>query len=125
MRTLAAIVTVVGLAGCSGAGATAPSQSTAAHNPVQATADLTFTPKELTIGVGDSVTFVIGSVEHSIEFQKGEELRAYYGGASSAGAPSNVAQTSNAEVVRAFKVAGSFKYRCTIHAGMIGEITVR
>ncbi len=123
MRRLAPVVLLLGPA-CA-TGATAPSASISLHNPVQATADLQFTPREFTVSVGDSVTFVFGSVSHSVEFQKGEELKAYYGGASSAGAPANVDVSANATAVRAFPTKGSFKYRCTVHAGMLGEITVQ
>lgn len=123
MRHLVPSVLLFGAA-CSG-GATTPSESLSAHNPVQATADLQFTPKEFTISVGDSVTFVFGPVTHSVEFQKGEELRAYYGGASSAGAPASIAASTKSSAVRTFPSKGSFKYRCTIHAGMQGEITVQ
>lgn len=124
MRLALVTFAVLGFTGCSEA-ATAPLQSLPPHNPIQATASLQFTPREISIALGDSVTFVFASVEHSIEFQNGEELRAYYGGPSSAGAPANVALSTNTSVVRSFRTAGSFKFRCTKHAGMLGEVTVQ
>ena len=123
MRRFAPVVLLLGAA-CANS-ATAPSESVSLHNPIQATADLRFTPKETTVAVGDSVTFVFGSVEHTVEFQKGEELQTYYGGNSSAGSPQSVGQSSNSRAVRTFTTRGSFRYRCTIHAAMQGEITVQ
>jgi plastocyanin len=125
MRISPLPLVLISAAACAGGSATGPSQSQSVHNPIEASASLQFSPKEITIAVGDSVTFVISSVEHSVEFQKGEELKAYYGGASSSGAPDNVGVSANTKAVRVFATPGSFRYRCTIHAAMQGEVTVQ
>lgn len=125
MRVLTLSLALAAITGaCAGAGTTDPTSS-AVHNPIEASASLQFSPQETTIALGDSVTFVISSVPHSVEFQKGEELKAYYGGTSSAGAPANVPVGSNQRVVRTFSTRGSFRYHCGVHAGMQGEITVQ
>ncbi len=69
MRLALVTFAAIGLTACSEA-LTAPLQSLPPHNPIQATASLQFTPREISIALGDSVTFVFESVEHSIEFQK-------------------------------------------------------
>jgi plastocyanin len=129
MRPSSLVFLVAGAAACTSAGAanlTTPSTPTLeVHNPIGAGPDLKFSPENLTIVVGDSVTFVVGSVEHIIEFQKGEELKTYYGGSSSSGAPANVGKASNTQAVRVFATKGSFRFRCSIHSGMHGEIIVQ
>lgn len=141
-RVLAALAlgTAVALtAACGGGGSgygddapTAPTAPAAPGSPpsnaagptVQATPQLTFTPREVAIGTGATVTWAFGPVAHNVTFAATAGSGGEYGGGSS-GSPSNVPTTSNASVARAFSAAGTYGYECTIHPGMTGSVTVR
>lgn len=73
-----------------------------------------FSPGSVTIRTGSVVTWTwnSGNIAHNVNF----------GGA--AGAPTNIPNTSSGSVDRTFDQAGVFSYRCTLHAGMTGAITV-
>lgn len=110
------------LAACSGD--TAP--RTPKNIIVQAGTDRTFQPREITISRGDTVTWVMSTVPHNVIFQQEGDSATYYGGKSStAGAPTNVPRTISASASRVFTTRGTFEYRCSIHSGMNGEITVQ
>ena len=125
--------------GCGGSGSgygddapTAPASpppSTAAGPTVQATTQNAFTPREVAIGTGATVTWAFGSVAHNVTFAPaaGAVSGGEYGatGGSAGGSPSNVPTTSNASVPRTFSAAGSYSYECTIHPGMAGTVIVR
>lgn len=83
------------------------------HAKEVTTGAASFNPSSETIPVNDSIFFTFGAVEHNVNF------------AAVTGAPSNIGNTSNATVKRAFKTAGTFDYSCTIHAGMNGKIVVQ
>ena len=83
------------------------------HAKEVTTGAASFNPASETIPVNDSIFFTFGAVTHNVNF----------GGV--AGAPSNIGDTSNATVKRAFKTAGTFDYQCTIHLGMTGKIVVQ
>ena len=69
----------------------------------------------VTIAVGGTVTWTwsAGAVTHNVTFQ-------------TAGAPSNVSNTSSGSFPRTFNSAGTYQYVCTIHgASMSGSVTVQ
>jgi len=72
----------------------------------------TFTPATVDIAVGGAVTWTFGALTHNVTF----------GG--QAGAPANIATTTNAQIARTFNTAGAFPYDCTVHAGMSGTVNV-
>ena len=78
---------------------------------VTATNNNQFTPPAVTVAPGGTVTWSFGSSVHNVTF-------------SSATAPANIPNTSNAQVARVFPTAGTFPYVCTLHAGMNGTVTV-
>ncbi len=74
-----------------------------------------FNPSSVTIAVGGTVTWTwsAGAVTHNVTFQ-------------TAGAPSNVSNTSSGSFPRTFNSAGTYQYVCTIHgASMSGSVTVQ
>lgn len=72
-----------------------------------------FSPAQVNLTVGGTVTWQFGSVEHNVGF----------GGTS--GAPANIGNTSNASVSRTFTTAGTFGYVCSLHSGMSGTVIVQ
>lgn len=70
-----------------------------------------FDPSATTVPVGTTVTWTwIGSVGHNVTFDDG---------------PQSPTQTSG-KFTRAFTVAGTYKYHCTIHGlAMSGTVTVQ
>lgn len=114
---------IVAVAACSG---DVTNLRAASNLVVQAGVDRTFQPHELTISRGDTVTWVMASVPHNVIFQREGDSATYYGGSTStAGAPENIPRTINASASRVFTTRGKFEYRCAIHSGMRGEITVQ
>jgi plastocyanin len=79
---------------------------------VSGTAANTFTPANVAISRGGTVTWTFGDLVHNVDFQ----------GAS--GAPAGVPNTTNASVARTFANAGNFGYVCTLHSGMAGTVLV-
>lgn len=73
----------------------------------------TFSPFLTTIGVGGTVTFRFGSVDHNVIF------------ANVAGRPADIQIVRNANVARTFGTKGLFPYDCTVHPGMSGQIEVK
>jgi plastocyanin len=75
--------------------------------------DLKFAPASVTVKVGDTVVWMnSGSVLHNITF---------------AGAQAGLtAATFNAgdKYAVKFTAAGKYPYKCTIHPGMVGDVTV-
>lgn len=131
---LSAMIVAVALAGCGGAGgggyATSPGTNGnppgGTSNPVvngtvvNLTDANSFTPSNLGVSAGATVTWKWGQctgdgystcVSHNVTFDDG----------------SNVAsQTqSQGEFSRTFSAAGTYKYHCTIHAGMTGQVVVQ
>ena len=83
-----------------------------APNTVNANPSLDFNPASLTVAVGSTVSFVFGSVAHTVSFV-------------TAGSPASIPATSNATVTRTFPTAGSYSYYCQIHTYMQGTIVVQ
>ncbi len=102
-RFLAALVTTVLGAGCSTGGVNGPSYSVSVI-------DNAFTPKQLTVPVGQNVSWVwSGTQPHDVVFNDG---------------PSSEVQT-NGQFDRSFPTAGTFSYICSLHSGMNGTIIVQ
>jgi plastocyanin len=80
---------------------------------VTADASNSFTPQQVDISTGGTVTWSFsGSEAHNVSF------------AGTTGAPSSIGDTQNASVSRTFTTAGTFNYNCTRHAGMTGVVVV-
>lgn len=73
----------------------------------------TFTPAEVVVALNADVTFSFGTRLHNVTH------------GSTAGAPADIPNTSNANVAQTFATAGDFVYNCTLHAGMTGTVIVR
>ena len=72
-----------------------------------------FVPPFVTIKVGQSVAWdFAGSLDHNVIF------------AQRTGAPQDILPRRSGIVTRQFNAAGTFPYQCTLHNGMIGEVTV-
>jgi plastocyanin len=80
---------------------------------VQATVGSAFSPAQVDLTAGGTVTWQFASLAHNVTFST-----------TAAGTPANIPDTFDANVSRSFPTAGSFPYRCTIHAGMTGTIIV-
>ena len=81
---------------------------------VQATPAEKFTPNNIALLQGGSVTFDFGSLAHNV----------FFDGAPT-GAPANITEaTSNRSLTLTFDTKGTFPYNCHIHPGMRGTITV-
>jgi plastocyanin len=81
---------------------------------VNATPQIAFSPAQLTLTQGGTVTFAFGSVGHNVYFDN-----------DPAGAPADIpGVNSNANVDRVFGTAGVYTFNCHIHPGMHGTITV-
>lgn len=73
----------------------------------------TFSPFLTTIGVGGTVTFRFGSVDHNVLF------------AAITGRPADIQITRNVNVARTFNTRGLFPYDCSVHPGMSGQVEVK
>ena len=82
---------------------------------VISTANLTFTPDDVRIPPGQSVTWQFVGATHNVTFEAGGP--APPGGNIPDTAPGN-------SVTRTFPQAGDYKYECTIHKGLNGKIRV-
>ena len=85
--------------------------SAAAPVTVTATQQSVFDPANVTVERGGTVNFVFQALTHNVTF-------------STAGAPANIANSSNATQARVFNTLGAFPYICTIHSGMNGTVNV-
>jgi plastocyanin len=87
-----------------------PSGSTATVT----TPNATFSPSDVSIPVGGSVTWQFSEARHNVTFQ----------GAAPAGG-SIPDQDPGTSTVRTFAAPGTYNYACTRHAGMSGRVTVQ
>lgn len=81
--------------------------TTTAPNRTVTQSGLAFTPSNLSISIGQSVTFVVNA-SHDVTWQNGDPGRGATGAAYS----------------RTFSNAGSYSFLCSIHPSMTGTITV-
>jgi plastocyanin len=73
-------------------------------------------PAFLTINVGESVVFTFGGgIQHNAIFSK----------FNVAGSPPDIGNFTNQSFTRTFNTRGKFPFECTLHNGMVGEITVQ
>ena len=73
-----------------------------------------FQPTTLTVAKGTAVSFQNSSgVDHNVVFD------------NAASGAADIGLISSGTAVRTFNTAGTFAFHCTIHAGMIGSITVQ
>lgn len=125
-RPLLGVLTFATVAACGSVARDATAPGPPARNVVAASPSLAFGPSEITIAVGDSVTWAFGGVPHNVVFQHGSAYsEAYRGRSSDRGAPTDVPITTNGSAARVFTNSGSFNYRCTLHPGMYGEVRVQ
>jgi plastocyanin len=125
-KVLVTTTTILCIAACSGGGSNSSSYggSTSPTGPVDqnpapttpntvnANPGLAYNPTSLTVTRGTTVTFVFGTVGHSVTF-------------STSGAPASIPVTANASVGVTFSTTGTFNYFCTVHSNMSGSITVQ
>ena len=91
-----------------------PASAPAMAATVNATSLNTFTPANVAVGVGGTVTFTFGDVAHNVFFDN-----------SPAGAPDAIAgANANMSATRTFTTAGTFEFDCHIHPGMKGTVLV-
>jgi plastocyanin len=102
------------LVACGGSDSTSPPIPVQAAT-VQATPSERFTPGNVAVLQGGTVTFDFGSLAHDVFFD-----------GAPAGAPANIPDaTSNTSVTRTFNTKGTFPYNCHIHPGMRGTVIVQ
>lgn len=82
---------------------------------VTATPSIAFSPNQVVVLTGGTVTFDFGTVAHNVYFDGGV-----------AGSPANITG-SNANVTKTvtFNAIGTFVYNCHIHPGMQGTVIVQ
>jgi len=112
------LATAATLAACGSGGMTASTTSPTPPPPtaatVNATPQIAFSPAQVTVTAGGTVTFAFGSVGHNVYFDN-----------DPAGAPADIpGVNSNANVDRVFGTEGVYAFNCHIHPGMHGTITV-
>jgi hypothetical protein len=121
IKTRFAFVPLAALLGCGGGGygstgpgSPPPPPPPPPANTVDATPAELFTPGNLSVAVGQVVTFKFGSLAHNVFF------------AAQAGAPADIPGTNaNTSVTRQFNTQGTFNYTCHIHPNMHGTVTVQ
>jgi plastocyanin len=120
---LAALGTALG---CALALALAPAAQAATYN-VQATAELTFVPQNLTINVGDSVTWTnTSTMTHNVYALDGSFRCAH--GCDGDGHGGDGTPSPTWTFTRVFNQAGTIDYECQVHGpfyGMTGSIVVQ
>lgn len=74
-----------------------------------------FVPNLITIQIGSTVVFAFGGgIEHNVIFDR-----------TIAGAPADIQNAKDVNFARTFATRGAFKFDCTVHPGMRGEIDVQ
>ena len=121
LRSLSMALSVAAAVACGGG--TGPYGSGGGGGPppppppatVEARPTLVFTPGNLTINAGETMTFAFGSIGHNVTFDN-----------RVAATPADIpGANANKSVQRTFAVAGTYQYHCNIHPGMAGSIIVQ
>jgi plastocyanin len=110
---LSAALVACGSSGSSGSTTTAPPGPSPQLATVGATAQLAFSPNSVTIAPGGTVTFVFGTVAHTVKFDTGTNPPADILGSN-----------ANTSISRTFNTAGTFTFHCIIHPQMTGTVIV-
>jgi plastocyanin len=119
-QSLFLVAAAIVLVACGGSsndslyGGTAPNNdpSPTTANTINANPAIDFKPSALTVAAGTTVTFNFGSTAHTVTF-------------TTAGAPTSIPATANAQVGVLFPAAGIYAFHCTIHPQMTGVVTVQ
>jgi len=112
-RAVRGLATATTLAACGG-GMTTSTNDPPPSATVNATPQIAFSPAQLMVAQGGTVTFAFGSVGHNVYFDN-----------DPAGAPANIpGVNSNTNVDRVFGTSGVYTFNCHIHPGMHGTVTV-
>ena len=109
LGTATITATVSGISGSTALSVAAAPQTAT----VQATLSQTFSPKQVDILAGGSVTWQFSTLTHNVTFTS-----------SANGTPQNIPDATSTNVSRSFTTAGTFTYQCTIHPGMTGTVVV-
>ena len=103
-----------GAGGGGGVGVGGGNQNPPPANTINASSSLAFTPGTLTVNAGETITFAIGSVAHTVVFDN-----------RNAATPTDIAENANVSIQRTFSTAGTYNYHCSIHPFMTGTVVVR
>lgn len=113
MRRMTIVLLATASAACGGDGPTGNNNPAPASSVTVSMPGLTFSPFRARLALGGTVRFEFPALAHNVIFNR-----------STSGAPADIAETSNTIVSRAFPTAGLFRYDCTLHPGMVGEVEV-
>jgi len=114
MSAAAALAAACSSSGISDASNNNPISTPSMTATVNATSANAFTPANVVIGVGGTVTFSFGDVAHNVFFDN-----------SPAGAPDAIpGANANMTATRTFTTPGTFEFDCHIHPGMKGTVVV-
>ena len=112
-ETAAMLVAVAITSACGGSSTPTMSSGTGSGTQVQALATLAFSPSAVVVPVGATVTWVFGTVGHTVTFDPVAGVPADIGGVN-----------ANVSISRTFGTAGVYTYHCSIHPSMTGSVTV-
>lgn len=115
MQQVSAAAIAASLLAC-GSSTPTSTNNTGGGTQVQALASLAFSPANVAVQPGATVTWVFGAVGHTVTFD------------AQAGVPNDIGSVSspnaNVSVSRTFTTAGIYTYHCSIHPSMTGSVTV-